>query len=926
MDKINDKQLKKELPFDLYGRYAAIRDVINRNRNGNEKFRVLDVGGRGNMLKHFLPDDAVFYLDPFIDSGDVNFIKGDGCAMALEDESFDWVTSADVFEHIPEGKRKDFLSENIRVAKKGVLLAAPFYDPAVAQSEINANENYKELNGGDDHLWLKEHIENGLPDPNIFEGYLKSNGLSFQKIHNNRLFLWQILLGFEFLAEKYHQKNLQQDSEDFNYFYNTNVAPYDNQEPSYRKIYFIKKQGYLKDIDVRFKGLDDGLFLETIKRRFSFMNQVHSANESEYESLLQRAKEQDGELKFIKSSKFWKLRNRYMKLRFFRVDYFRGLCVKSIGVFKRDGLGVFVKSCYKYILYGREYFQAKSSTDADYRLWIDRHELYDKSSIVKEITFLKYQPTISIITPVYNVDPKWLDCCVQSVKNQSYFNWELCLYDDASTRKETLDCLKRWNNVDSRIKIRFGKNNGHISAASNEAIKMATGTFIALLDNDDELSPHALYEVVKLLNEHPEADLIYSDEDKLTLKGERTEPFFKPDWSLDFLLSANYICHLGVYRKSIIDEIGGFRLGYEGSQDYDLVLRFVEKTTHIFHISKILYHWRKVKTSTASNASAKNYAYTVAQRALTDYLHRNDIRGSVEMITPGFYRIKRVIEKSLKVSIIIPFRDQCRVLKRCVRSILKNTDYPNYEIILVDNQSVEMETLSFLKNIEDAHNTKVRVISYDSPFNYSAINNFAVERAEGEYILLLNNDTEVINRDWLSSMVEHIQREDVGVVGSRLYFPNDTVQHAGVVMGLSFAGHAFKYFPRGSFGYFGMLVSIRNYSAVTGACLLTKKALYKSIGGLNEKELAIAYNDVDYCLRVINEGYLIVYTPHAELYHYESLSRGNDNDADLKQANPEKFNRVMSEREYMTTKWKDVIANDPYYNINLTRVREDFGL
>lgn len=926
MEKIDDERLKKELPFDLYGRYAVMRDVINRNRSNSEKFRILDVGGRGNIMRSFLPEDAVFYLDPFLDSTDENFIKGDGCSMALEDSSFDWVTSADVFEHIPKSKREAFLSENMRVAKKGVLLAAPFYDAVVAQSEIYANENYKELNDGDDHMWLKEHIENGLPDPDIFERYLKKNRLSFQKIHNNRLFLWQTILSIEFLVEKNRHGNIQKYSEDFNYFYNTKVAPYDTQEPSYRKIYFVKKQSHLRDIEIESRILDDGLFLETIKRVFSLVNRIHTANESESERLAQSVEEKNSELRFIKSSKFWKLRNRYMKLRFLNKGYFWGLFLKSIGVLKRDGLTVFIKSCFGYILYGREFFRARVLADTDYALWIDRHERYDKAEVEKNIILLKHQPKISIITPVYNVDPKWLDKCICSVKNQSYSNWELCLYDDASIQEETLECLRKWQNTDSRIKICFGEENSHISAASNEAIKMATGEFIALLDNDDELSPYALYEVVRLLNQHPNADLIYSDEDKLTLDGERIEPFFKPDWSLDFLLSANYICHLGIYRKSIIDEIGGFRIGYEGSQDYDLVLRFIEKTSNIFHISKILYHWRKVATSTAHNAGAKNYAYTVAQRALTDYLRRNDIRGSVEMVTPGFYRVKRVINDHLKVSIIVPFRDQCKVLKRCIRSILKNTDYPNYEIILVNNQSIEMDTLSFLRDIEATYGEKVRVISYDKPFNYSAINNFAVDFAEGDYILLLNNDTEVINEGWLTSMVEHIQRENVGVVGARLYFPNDTIQHAGVVMGLGFAGHAFKYFPRGSFGYFGMLVSIRNYSAVTGACLLTKKALYKSIGGLNEKELAVAYNDVDYCLRVLGEGYLIVYTPHAELYHHESLSRGNDNDVDLERNNPEKFKRVMTEREYMTTQWKDVIAYDPYYNINLTRVREDFGL
>ena len=635
--------------------------------------------------------------------------------------------------------------------------------------------------------------------------------------------------------------------------------------------------------------------------------------------------QRDREINFITSSKFWKLRNRYVKLKGLKFSYFVEIFKKSMGVLKRDGIFVFIKYLLGYILHGREYFQREMVMLSDYQRWIQKNENHDIDAIKKEIEEFAYKPKISIITPVYNVDPKWLDKCIESVKNQFYENWELCLHDDASTKKGTIDCLKKWGKADKRIKISFGKENQHISGASNEALKLATGEFIALLDNDDELSPNALYENVKVLNNHPEANLIYSDEDKLEMDGTRSDPFFKPNWSLDLFLSMNYICHLGVYRKKIIDEIGGFRKSYEGSQDYDLILRFIEKTKpeRIFHIPKVLYHWRKIPGSTADKFDYKNYANDAAKKALAEYLERNNIKGKVlDGVAPGLYRIKREIIGNPKVSIIIPFKDQAEILERCVDSIIRKTIYKNYEIILVNNQSEEKNTFEYLDKIKTRKN--IKILNYDKPFNFSAINNFAVKNA-GEFILFLNNDMEVISDSWLCNMLEHIQRKEVGAVGAKLFYPNNTIQHAGVVMGLGIAGHPFKHLPSDTPGNFGLVASIRNYCAVTGACLLTKKELFEKIGGFDEKNLPVAYNDVDLCLRIVENGDSVVYTPYAELYHYESLSRGSDNEDELKFKNPEKYARVISERKYMDERWKKYIDNDPYYSPNLTRTREDFS-
>jgi GT2 family glycosyltransferase len=603
------------------------------------------------------------------------------------------------------------------------------------------------------------------------------------------------------------------------------------------------------------------------------------------------------------------------------IDLFK----KSKFVVKKYGVAVFLKYAVKFALHGREYFQERKNTIGEYQKWIAKKERGGRSDSVIGSSTLLYMPKISIIIPVYDVEPELLDACIQSVLDQSYEIWELCLHDDASTKKETIKCLRRWEGKDARIKITYGVENQHISLSSNEAIKLATGKFIALLDNDDLLASDALFENVKLLNAHKHADLIYSDEDKLSADGIRKDPFFKPDWSPDLLLSMNYISHLGVYRKSIVDAIGGFRQGFEGAQDYDLILRFIEKTKaeNIFHIPKILYHWRETDGSTSTGVGKKNYAIENSIRALREYLERNEIAGSVEgAITPGRFRVKRDIIGNPLVSIIIPFRDQQGVLRRCLESIKKKTTYLNYEIILIDNQSQEESMKKYLTVLE--RDPQIKVLYYDLPFNFSAINNFAVAHASGEYVLFLNNDMEVISQNWLEAMLEHIQRKEVGAVGAKLLYFNDTVQHAGVIVGLGIAGHAFRHFRRESDGYFSSLNVVRNYSAVTGACLMTRKELFLRQGGFNEKELGVAYNDVDYCLRLREDGYLIVYTPYAELYHHESLSRGDD--AALRIADKGKYERVISEREYMADKWASCIENDPYHNPNLTKLSENFGI
>lgn len=553
-----------------------------------------------------------------------------------------------------------------------------------------------------------------------------------------------------------------------------------------------------------------------------------------------------------------------------------------------------------------------------YEQWQNIHEFYNPSLVQKEIKAFPSQPKISIVMPVYNVDEIWLKKCINSILKQYYGNWELCIADDCSTKKHIRPLLESYRKKDPRIKVVYRTENGHISRATNSALELVTGEFVALMDNDDELPPWALYEVVKCINQHPDADLIYSDEDKLDTNGERTDPHFKPDWSPESFLSSNYISHLGVYRKTILDQIGGFRPGYEGAQDYDLALRFTEQTDHIYHIPRILYHWRIIEGSTSMGASQKNYAYLAGKKALEDAVKRRGYRAMVEEVEDvPYYNVNFQPNRDSLISIIIPTRDKADVLRRCLESIYEKTTWKNYEIIVVDNNSEEKATFRLFEEYQKKENFKV--LRMEIPFNYSKLNNAAVKEAKGDLILLLNNDVEVITEDWLERMAGEAQRKEIGAVGAKLYYPNDTVQHAGVVLGVGgVANHAFATAVKADAGYHARLRIRFNYSAVTAACLMVRREVYDQVGGL-EEELQVAFNDVDFCLKILKAGYRNLMVPDAELYHYESLSRGPED-------NPEKMARFLREIKYMEDHWNDLLKNDPCYSPNFSLEMPSFQI
>ncbi|MDE2421448.1 MAG: glycosyltransferase [Gammaproteobacteria bacterium] len=559
----------------------------------------------------------------------------------------------------------------------------------------------------------------------------------------------------------------------------------------------------------------------------------------------------------------------------------------------------------------------------DYSEWIRRYDTLNSQTtadLLLKSDELKLKPLISIIVPTYKPNITWLTAAIESVRNQIYTNWELCIADDASHSTELQDLLNHYAKIDQRIKVVFRQENGHISAASNSALEIASGDWIALLDHDDLLPSHALYWVAQNINDYPNAKLFYSDEDKINEAGQRFDPYFKSDWNIDLFYSQNMFCHLGVYDAELLRQIGGFRVGFEGSQDYDLVLRCIEHidAQQIRHIPKVLYHWRVHPESTAQSLDSKPYAITAGELALNEHFYRMNIKAHA--IHTGYgYKITYETPSPLPlVSLLIPTRNGLKLIKQCVDSILTKTTYTNFEIIIIDNGSDEPETLNYLEVIQS--NTKIRVLRDDRPFNYSQLNNMAVSHANGEIIGLINNDIEVISPDWLTEMVSHVTRPNIGAVGARLWYPNNTLQHGGVILGIGgVAGHASKHIPQGHGGYFSRAQLAQSLSAVTAACLLVRKKVYEQVGGLNETNLKVAFNDVDFCLKVKTAGYRNIWTPYAELYHHESVSRGHED-------SPEKKARFAKEALYMQQQWRHILKNDPSYNPNLTLEHEDFSL
>lgn len=600
-----------------------------------------------------------------------------------------------------------------------------------------------------------------------------------------------------------------------------------------------------------------------------------------------------------------------------RLSVMSSVLSKDIGngfrYLKKNGLSKFVSRVMSRL--------QKTDRPVEYKEWIKHnfasHEELEKQRKEK----FEKEPLISIVVPLYKTKEKFLDALVDSVKAQTYSNWELCLSDGSGKPSPIADKLERLAGSDKRIRVIAADEQRRIVPNTNRAIEAASGEYIAFADHDDVLAPDALYEVVKAVNEKGCPEVIYSDEDKINEAGNKYfEPHMKPDFNPDLLRTVNYICHLCVVKRELLDRTGYLDEKYEGAQDYDLILRATENTKRIYHIPKVLYHWRSHAASTAENPESKKYAFEAGRRAVQAHYDRMGIKAEVTQGEwDGLYRTRYIRDYDPLVSIIIPNKDHTDDLDRCVKSISGHSTYKNIEFVIVENNSEDKETFEYYKKLE-AEEPRARVVYYDGKFNYSKINNFGEKHAKGEYLLLLNNDTSMINADCIEELLGYCMRPDVGIVGARLYYEDDTIQHAGVVIGFGgIAGHCFINHKRGSTGYCHRIICAQDYSAVTAACMMVDRRVYNEVGGLTE-ELAVAFNDVDFCLKVRRAGYLVVYNPYAELYHYESKSRGYED-------TPEKMSRFNKEINEIEKRWPEILEKgDPYYNRNLTLKSQDFSL
>lgn len=566
-------------------------------------------------------------------------------------------------------------------------------------------------------------------------------------------------------------------------------------------------------------------------------------------------------------------------------------------------------------------FAKLNKATPDYQTWVARFSTpqADELAAYRQEAAQGPSPLISILIPTYNPDPKHLELAIQSALDQTYPNLEVCVADDASTDPRTRQTIEMYAARDPRLKFVFRAENGHISDATNSALSLAQGEYVTLLDQDDLLAPHALSVMVRELRAHPDTEIAYSDEDKVDDKGWRSNPHFKPDWNHTLALAQNYVCHLMVLRRALVESVGGFKKGMEGAQDHDLLLRCIERIDHrtIRHVPEVLYHWRVHERSTARKMDSKPYAQLNGQKAVAEHLQRCGIPGSVNL-EGLFYRVKLSAPATWpKVSVVIPTRDRPELLDKCLSTVLTRTDYPDVEYLIVDNGTTDPEALAKLDRF--ANDPRVQVIKDDSPFNYSALNNLAVKRSSGSVVCLLNNDIEVQDPGWLREMVTCLQLPDVGIVGCRLYYPDGSLQHAGVIVGLSgTAGHIFRGQARNDAHYMHRSMLRQELSAVTAACLVTSREVYDALQGL-DTGFAVAFNDIDFCLRARKRGWKVIYTPHAELVHHESASRGQDR-------SPEQKTRLSAEKARLIHQHSDFIAHDPAYNPNLTIEGENASL
>lgn len=987
---------------DGFSRYHLIKEVV-KTFFKEKRIEILDIGGKQNLLFSMLKHENLPYnltvidvLPPDESTKDYEYIQGDACKMTFEDNQFDAVVSADTLEHIPDDKKNDLVKEAIRVSKNLIVIAAPFYTEVVDHSDHMANNFFVSLTG-EDHPWLKEHFEMNKPRKKDMEDLLSiyKSDLTYTSYSSNFLENWMNNMLLHLLQVQYPELN--ELIEDINAYYNSNLSELnDFRAPGYRQFYIMtekyldltkvqpifrsnynptKKLSYIKkmstiikkSMDLKQKVIqekdstiiekdkyinDISNVIDIVKKEIKFKNTYIQNLHDKIETLNAHVKHQDHilyhknkemKLKDEELARLGNILNNITSAKVFQI-WQRFNTVKKTILGKTDHTPEIIpkeqKLSEKPPEKDRE-GELDSPNKDPYELWVKKH--YPSKTEInkqkKQYHTFSIQPKISIILPVYNPDPQYLKECLKSVLNQSYENWELCIADDASDDKEIVRIIERYAKKTDAIKYTIREVNGHICEASNSALELATGEYLAFLDHDDFLWPNALYEVVQAINDHNKPSLLYSDEDKLSDEGTHCNPFFKPDWSPNLLRTNNYITHFTVIQRRLITKVGGFRSTFEGAQDWDLFLRVTHEiqkkkknaTDHIIHIPKIIYSWREHSDSTATgNIIVKAYAIEAQQKALIEDSKRRNIKAEILPIKHHrqtiFWRTKYKIQNNPLVSIIIPTKDSYKYISKCLETVLQKSTYKNYELVIADTGSTSKKVWELYDNVQELHKD-TRILKWEKPFNFASVCNFAVKKAKGSYILLLNNDTEIITPDWIEGLLEHAQRPEIGAVGCKLLYPDDTIQHGGVILGLTgnpkekgVAGHSFGRLPNIPNNF--LMNGVRNVSAVTAACLMVSKEKYLEVGGQDER-FQIAFNDIDFNLKLMKKGYLNVYTGHVELYHHESVSVGDPSRPD---ENKRDLKLFAKEIQLMHDTWGDLLQNDPYYNPNLTLNNGDWSL
>jgi GT2 family glycosyltransferase len=906
------------LPFDQYERYALTKRFVDLTWPAdNPPVRVLDVGGNSSPLKHLLTRDTVILTDleppgtlrglPLLHDG---YVQADGGRLPFADDTFDLVASHDTLEHVPQAARSGFLSELLRVSRRFVVLNGPVYHPQTVRAE-RLLARFVGERSTDEGRFIREHLQLGLPAKDNIEGVFKEQGASFVGISNGRLAEW---LGMHLARQLTSLLPSERLGEGLDRAFNRVLAPGDLGGLCYREAYLVSVRP------------DETPMLKTLRERMAPASEVPAREpevlaealtiledyvESMPEDAMGRDRDRAGlERQLLDLQAQFERVTQSAGFRFVERGYRwvdrvapwgtrrRSLVLapaRAMRMVAAKGWGALFGHVPKVWRWGPRLWKVavppveRLTPEERYDLWLRLHIPSGKQArtMRREARRFSYRPEISVLMVVDDPSGPSLRDAVNSVRRQLYGNWQLCIAFPGSP-ESAYDVISLHPSESRRVRIAT-VDRGRGSAARNAALSHATGEFVAFLDQENELKPNALLEVVRLLNEQRDLDYLYTDEDRREPEDGLGEPFFKPDWSPDLLLSTNYVGDLSVYRRDVLQEIGGFQPEFDGAETYDLALRVTEATDRIGHVTLPL-----CTVASRSDDGAKPHVARAAKRALGNALERRGYESDVlDGAYPDYYRAKYGIGGEPLVSIIIPTRDKVDLLRQCIDSIERRSSYRNFDLIVVDNDSREPATLRYLDSL------RAGVLRYPHEFNFSKIVNFAAGAAEGEYLLFLNNDTEVISGEWIEAMLEHAQRPEVAAVGARLLFPDGSPQHEGIIVGpgRGLAENA----VRG--GYFGLDRCIHNASAVTGACMMTRREVFWELGGFEER-LQVAYNDVDFCLRAREKGYVVVYSPYATLYHDEGSTRSR-----LGPAQPE------ADAELFRTRWAGY--RDPYYNPNL---------